>query len=192
MYKIMQSVIHAGGFKLEDMRHKVNKMYIQGELTEEQADQLLAQAEQGATPDAERPELLQIVRNLSAKVDALAAEVAALKNGSDTTDPDDGATEYESWTPWDGISDKYQPGAIVSHILGLNAVEETLYAMEKPNGAKKVCYNELDLPLSAIDDLEELGKDNELYRELAVIVKRNGGMWCAEAEKYLLAHAPRL
>lgn len=115
MYKIMQSVIHAGGFKLEDMRHKVNKMYIQGELTEEQADQLLAQAEQGATPDAERPELLQIVRNLSAKVDALAAEVAALKAVGGTNAPDTEATEYEPWTPWDGISSDYQPGAIVKH-----------------------------------------------------------------------------
>ena len=43
-----------------------------------------------------------------------------------------------------------------------------------------------------IDDLAELGKDNDLYRELAVIVKKNGGVWCAEAEQYLLAHAPRL
>ena len=40
--------------------------------------------------------------------------------------------------------------------------------------------------------LEELGKDNDLYARLAAIVKRNGGMWCAEAEAYLLAHAPRL
>jgi hypothetical protein len=87
---------------------------------------------------------------------------------------------------------KINPGAIVSHILGLNAVIDTLYAMEKPNGAKKVCYNELDLPLIAIDDLEELGKDNEMYAELAKIVKRNGGLWCAEAEAYLLAHAPRI
>ena len=87
---------------------------------------------------------------------------------------------------------KINAGAIVSHILGLNAVSDTLYAMEKPNGAKKVCYNELDLPLIAVDDLEELGKENALYRELAVIVKANGGLWCAEAEAYLLAHAPRL
>lgn len=84
------------------------------------------------------------------------------------------------------------PGALVSHILGLNAAEETLYAMEKPDGAKKVCYNELDLPLIAIADLEELGKTNELYRVLAEIVKKNGGLWCAEAEAYLLEHAPRL
>lgn len=87
---------------------------------------------------------------------------------------------------------KIQPGAVVSHILGLNAVSDTLFAMEKPNGAKKVCYNELDLPLIAIADLEELGKTNDLYKALAQIVKRNGGLWCAEAEEYLLANAPRL
>lgn len=88
--------------------------------------------------------------------------------------------------------EKINPGALVSHILGLNAVSDTLFAMEKPSGAKKVCYNELDLPLVAISDLEELGKDNELYRILGEIVKRNSGIWCAEAEDYLLAHAPRL
>lgn len=84
------------------------------------------------------------------------------------------------------------PGVMVSHILGMNAVPETIYAMSTPGGAKKVCYNELDIPLIAIDDLEELGKDNALYRELAAIVHKNGGVWCAEAEQYLLAHAPRL
>lgn len=84
------------------------------------------------------------------------------------------------------------PGALVSHILGLGAVIDAIYAMEKPNGAKKVCYNELDLPLIAIEDLPELGKTNPMYAELAKIVARNGGLWCAEAEKYLLANAPRI
>ena len=84
------------------------------------------------------------------------------------------------------------PGALVSHILGLNAASEALFAMERPNGAKKVCYNDLDLPIIAIADLEELGKNNDLYRELAQIVGRNGGVWCAEAESYLLKNAPKL
>lgn len=87
---------------------------------------------------------------------------------------------------------KIQPGAMVSHILGLNAAAETIFAMEKPNGAKKVCYNELDLPLIALKDLEKLGKTNELYRQLDLLVKKNGGMWNPEAEQYLLEHAPRL
>ncbi len=88
--------------------------------------------------------------------------------------------------------DAVNPGALVSHILGLGAVADAIYAMEKPNGAKKVCYSHLDLPLIAIDDLEALGKDNALYAALARIVKENGGLWCAEAERYLLANGPKL
>ena len=88
--------------------------------------------------------------------------------------------------------DKLNPGALVSHILGLNALEKTIYDMEKPNGAKKVCYNHLDLPLIAINDLAELGKTNPLYKKLAEIVSANGGLWCAEAEEYLLANAPKI
>ena len=87
---------------------------------------------------------------------------------------------------------KINPGALVSHILGLNAVSDTLFAMEKPSGAKKVCYNELDLPLIAIADLPELGKTDPMYKALAEIVEKNDGLWCCEAEEYLLAHAPRL
>ena len=87
---------------------------------------------------------------------------------------------------------KINPGAIVSHILGLNAAVDTVLAMETPNGAKKVCYNHLDLPLIAIDDLPKLGKTNPLYKALADIVAANGGIWCKEAEEYLLEHAPKI
>ena len=88
--------------------------------------------------------------------------------------------------------DKLNVGALVSHILGLRAVPEAILDMEVPNGAKKVCYTGIDIPLIAVDDLENKGKDNELYRELAIIVKRNGGLWCTEAEKYLLENGPKL
>ena len=84
------------------------------------------------------------------------------------------------------------PGALVSHILGLGAVIEGVMAMEKPNGAKKVCYPHIDIPMVAIADLEELGKTDGLYAELAKIVKANGGLWCAEAEQYLLANGPKV
>lgn len=87
---------------------------------------------------------------------------------------------------------KVTPGVLVSHILGMKAVKDTLFAMEKPSGAKKVCYNELDIPLIAIDELGELGKNDPMYAELDRIVKANGGLWCAEAEAYLLANAPRI
>ena len=52
--------------------------------------------------------------------------------------------------------------------------------------------HQLDLPLIAVADLAKLGETNDLYKNLAEIVERNGGIWCAEAEEYLLANAPRL
>lgn len=89
-------------------------------------------------------------------------------------------------------SGSIHPGAIVSHILGLNAAADTLFAMEKPNGAKKVCYNELDLPLTAIADFEELGKTDPMFAQLHALTKKHGGLWNAEAEAYLLENCPKL
>lgn len=83
-------------------------------------------------------------------------------------------------------------GALVSHICGMKAVPEAIMKMGKPSGAKKVCYNQLDLPLTAIEDFEELGKTDPLFKKLDELVKKHGGLWNAEAEEYLLQNAPKL
>ncbi len=76
------------------------------------------------------------------------------------------------------------PSIMVSHILGLGAYADTIFAMEKPTGAKKLCYNHLDLPLISLDDL---GKQSDpRFRELDRIVRENGGLWSKAAEDYLL------
>ena len=53
MYEIIKNVISAGGYKLAEIQHKVKKLYILGDLTEEQADELLAMAAAGVSTDAE-------------------------------------------------------------------------------------------------------------------------------------------
>ena len=88
--------------------------------------------------------------------------------------------------------DKIDPSALISHILGLKDAAAAIYGMEKPNGAKKVCYPHLDIPMIAVDDLGEWGKKDPLFAELDRIVKAHGGLWCAEAEAYLLANAPKI
>ena len=85
-----------------------------------------------------------------------------------------------------------EPGVLVSHILGLGAVRDAILAMEKPSGAKKVCYPHVDIPLIAIDELEALGENDPFYKELSDAVKENGGNWCAKAEKILLEKGPKL
>ena len=84
------------------------------------------------------------------------------------------------------------PSGMVSHIMGMDAVPDSIFAMKKPSGAKKVCYNELDIPCIEIAKLAEYGKNDPMYARLAEIVGENGGRWCMAAEKYLLENAPRV
>lgn len=110
MYEILKSVISAGGYKLADIQHKVKKLFVMGDLTEEQADELLAMASGGVSVDAERPETLKLIQTLAEEIEALKERVTALEGGKDEEE-----TTYPEWTAWDGISKDYQMGAIVSH-----------------------------------------------------------------------------
>ncbi len=79
------------------------------------------------------------------------------------------------------------PAVMVTHIGGLDsAAQATLTLPDAPAG-KKLIYTNIDLELTAIDEFEEKGKDNPIFAKLAEITKRNKGLWCKEAEKYLLS-----
>jgi hypothetical protein len=84
---------------------------------------------------------------------------------------------------------RLNPTAMITHVGGLDAVVDTVVNLDKIPGGKKLIYNFISMPLVALAELAELGKENPLYAELAKIVENNNGLWCAEAEKYLLANA---
>ena len=87
---------------------------------------------------------------------------------------------------------RINPSVMITHVGGLNAAIETTLNLPKIPGGKKLIYTNVELPLTAIDDFEEKGKDNPFWAELAVITGRNKGIWNAEAEAYLLANAPKI
>jgi hypothetical protein len=117
MVNLIKNVIKAGGYKLSDIQHKVKKLYLMGDITEEEMNSLLSMASNGVSADAERPEVLTMLRTLSERMSGLEARLAVLEavGEEEPADPDAPA-EYEAWTPWDGISDRYQQGAIVTHV----------------------------------------------------------------------------
>lgn len=86
---------------------------------------------------------------------------------------------------------RLNPAVMVTHIGGLNAVIDTTLNLPKIPGGKKLIYNNINLELTAIADFEEKGKTDPLFAGLAEIMKRSNNLWCAEAEKYLLEHAPK-
>jgi len=81
-------------------------------------------------------------------------------------------------------SGRINPAAMVTHVGGLDSVIDTTLNLPNIPGGKKLIYSHISMPLTAIEDFEDM--DDPVYKELAEIVKRNNGLWCAEAEKYLL------
>ncbi len=78
------------------------------------------------------------------------------------------------------------PSSMVTHIGGLDAVVETTKNLPSIPGGKKLIYTNIELPLTALSDFEEKGKTCPMFARLAEIIAANNGLWCAEAEKYLL------
>lgn len=87
---------------------------------------------------------------------------------------------------------RINPAAMVTHIGGLNAVADTIVRLDKIPGGKKLIYTGKRLPLSAIDDFGRLGESDPFFAALHEICSRHNGLWCAEAERYLLEHAPNI
>jgi len=84
------------------------------------------------------------------------------------------------------------PAILVTHIGGLDAAKETILNLPHVPGGKKLIYTHISLPLTAIDEFAEKGKSDPLFGELAKLCAKTGGLWSAEAETYLLRHAPKL
>jgi threonine dehydrogenase-like Zn-dependent dehydrogenase len=81
------------------------------------------------------------------------------------------------------------PAAMVTHIGGLNSVVDTTLDLPNIPGGKKLIYTNVNMELTAIADFKEAGKTDPLFAKLAEIVGKNNGLWCTEAEEYLLANA---
>lgn len=83
---------------------------------------------------------------------------------------------------------RIDPAVMVTHIGGLDSAAETTLNLPKIPGGKKLIYTHLNMPLTALSELRDKGKDDPRFAALADIVDAHKGLWCLEAEEYLLAH----
>lgn len=89
------------------------------------------------------------------------------------------------------VSDgKIDPAVMVTHVGGLNSTAETTLNLPSIPGGKKLIYNHINMPLTAISDLS--ASDDPVLQKLGQIVAANNGLWCAEAEKYLLENGKHI
>ena len=83
---------------------------------------------------------------------------------------------------------KIDPAVMITHIGGMDAAIDTTVYLPQIPGGKKLIYTHIDLPLTAIADFAALGETDDRFKVLDTLVKKNNGLWSAEAEAYLLGH----
>ncbi len=113
MYEIVKNVIMSGNFKLADMSRKIDTLWVQGDLTDEQRTELIKLMKEHLNPETESPEQTELYKQILAKYESLEERVTKLENGGAEPEPPIGV-EIPVWEPWDGISNKYQYGAVVA------------------------------------------------------------------------------
>lgn len=85
-------------------------------------------------------------------------------------------------------SGRIDPAVMVTHIGGLDSAAETTLELPKIPGGKKLIYTHITMPLTALTDLRAKSAEDARFAGLADIVDAHNGLWCPEAEEYLLAH----
>lgn len=80
------------------------------------------------------------------------------------------------------------PAVMVTHIGGLDSAADTILNLPNIPGGKKLIYTQVDMPLTAISDLNTLADQNPKFNELYEICKKNKFLWNLEAEQFLLEH----
>lgn len=83
---------------------------------------------------------------------------------------------------------KIEPAVMVTHVGGIDSIIDATLHLPNIPGGKKLTYTQFNMPLTAIDDFEELGKTDPLFAKLDEACKENRGMWSAKAEKILFEH----
>ena len=81
-----------------------------------------------------------------------------------------------------------EAAVMVTHVGGIDSIAEATKNLPSIPGGKKLTYTQFDMPLTAIDDFEELGKSNPLFKKLSESCKAHKGLWNWEAETILFDH----
>ena len=80
------------------------------------------------------------------------------------------------------------PAVMVTHVGGIDCIADATCHLPEIPGGKKLTYLQFEMPLTALDDFEELGKTDPLFAKLDASVKAHRGLWNEEAEKILFEH----
>ena len=115
MYEIVKNVINSKRYSLDDMLKKIDTLWVQGDITEEQKNELVTLAQTNADPENSNAPLQEQIEAISREQITLKETVES--GGTVVPEPEpQPQEEYPAWEPYNGIPPvKWQAGSKCTH-----------------------------------------------------------------------------
>lgn len=117
MLETFQTIINAGGYDLADLTERIKTIYAMGELTEDEMEQLIEQAQTNAKPDDSYAPLADRVKNIETWQREVEERLSKLETGS-STDPGEPEKPVDEWPEYKqptGAHDAYHVGDKITY-----------------------------------------------------------------------------
>lgn len=114
MYSVIKDVLTKGDFELVDMLNKINKLWVENSLTEEERDELSDLARQNAIPDNSYAENTEQINLIWKEIEIVKSRLNTLENDSGTVEPPT-EEEYPEYKQPTGKHDAYNKGDKITY-----------------------------------------------------------------------------
>ena len=114
MFDIIKNVILSKDFELRDILYKINKMYIESTITEEEKTELDELARTNAIAKNSYASLEEQVENIYSEIDSIKSRLATLENTEEPEEPTEPVDEYPEYIQPSGAHDAYNTGAKIT------------------------------------------------------------------------------
>ena len=112
MFEIIKNVIESRDYELVDMLYKINKMYIESNITDEQKQELDNLARQNAKAENSYASVQEQINRIYEKLDSIEVRVAKLEETEGTSEPEN---EYPEYVQPQGAHDAYKIGDKITY-----------------------------------------------------------------------------
>lgn len=114
MYEFIKDILDSGEYELVDITNKINKLWVENSLTEEERDELSDLARQNAIPDNSYAENTEQINLIWKEIEIVKSRLNTLENDSGIVEPPT-EEEYPEYKQPTGKHDAYNKGDKITY-----------------------------------------------------------------------------